>query len=93
MTNHEKPPIGRILKAGEKIKKERKPLELDGIQYEVVHIPFGGWGMGAGSTVRALNGPNAGKLYLADIGFEKPICRIREIENNSENKKDNNLVE
>lgn len=47
---------------------EQKSLNYQGINYVIRFLGGNGWTRGCNSIVEAIDGPNEGKLYRADIG-------------------------
>lgn len=47
---------------------ERKSLNYQGINYVIRFLGGNGWTRGCNSIVEAIDGPNKGKFYRADVG-------------------------
>ena len=47
---------------------DRKVFNYQGINYVLRFIGGNGWTRGLGSIVEAIDGPNKGKFYKADVG-------------------------
>ncbi len=43
-------------------------LNYEGVNYIVIELGGNGWSRGCGSIVEAIDGPNKGKRYRANIG-------------------------
>ena len=49
--------------------------EVGGVKYVLVSLGGSGWTIGLGSIIQAIDGPNVGTLYLANIGQGIQIVR------------------
>ncbi len=43
-------------------------LKHEGVSYKVIVWRGNGWSAGCNSTIEAIDGPNKGQLYIADLG-------------------------
>ncbi len=62
---------------------------VDGVKYRLISTGGSGWSIGIGSVLQAIDGPNSGKFYLANIGHGVKILEELSPEEAAQKTKEN----